>query len=74
MLSSSTRVRRRHPQDAIGDPVPRADLDARRNDPKAMMDFLRKETYDLFSTPMARTTGQEFETRYRVRDGSRNLR
>ena len=32
---------------AIGEPIAQADLDKRAGDPKAMMDFLRKATYEL---------------------------
>ncbi|WP_432254559.1 lysophospholipid acyltransferase family protein [Limimaricola sp. AA108-03] len=59
---------------AIGDPVPRTALDARRDDPKALMDFLRKATYELSPTPRSTVMGHEFESRYRVRDGGRDFR
>src|SRR5690606_31013521 len=46
----------------IGKPIPKADLDARRGDATAMMDFLRKATYDLSPTPLALNGyGYEFE-------------
>lgn len=51
----------------IGRPLDRRDLDARANDPKAMMDFLRKATYDLSPTPLdPLERGLEFEERYRT--------
>ncbi|PSK87829.1 hypothetical protein CLV79_102318 [Limimaricola soesokkakensis] len=59
---------------AIGDPVPRAALASRRDDPKALMDFLRKATYELSPTPRSMVMGHEFESRYRVRDGGRDFR
>ena len=51
----------------VGNPIPRAEMDARRTDPKAMMDFLRRSTYDLSSTPLgASGYGFEFEEKYRA--------
>lgn len=51
----------------IGQPIPRAELDARRNDPKAMMDFLRKATYELSPKPLKSFDyGFEFEEKYRA--------
>ncbi len=51
----------------VGDPIPRAELAARRTDPNGMMDFLRRATYDLSPTPLgASGYGFEFEERYRA--------
>ena len=53
----------------IGDPLPRDRLNALRMDTAAMMDYLRRATYDL--APGAEKSfdlGYEFETRYRRRD------
>lgn len=50
----------------IGRPIPGAELAARRSDPKAMMDFLRRTTYDLSPRPVAPGAyGYEFEEKYR---------
>ncbi len=54
-------------QIAIGEPIDRAELDARRSDPKAMMDFLRQETYALSPTPLKSVGyGFEFEDKHKV--------
>lgn len=59
----------------VGRPIPRAALDAHAGDPTAMMDFLRKATYDLSPEPLAaRGLGHEFEARYKARDGGGHLR
>ncbi|MBI1416698.1 MAG: acyltransferase [Limimaricola sp.] len=59
----------------IGEPIPAESLAAYRGDPKAMMDFLRRATYALSPVPVeANRLGHEFEEKYKVRDGSRNLR
>ncbi len=51
----------------VGDPIPRDALDARKRDPKAMMDFLRKSTYELSPVPLAANGyGFEFEEKYRA--------
>ncbi len=51
----------------IGQPVPREQIDARRSDPKAMMDFLRRSTYDLSPKPLKSFGyGFEFEEKYRA--------
>jgi putative hemolysin len=51
---------------AIGDPIPRSVLSAYANDTKAMMDFLRKATYDLSPNPdKSFDLGYEFEERHR---------
>ncbi|WP_368183687.1 lysophospholipid acyltransferase family protein [Aestuariibius sp. HNIBRBA575] len=59
----------------IGEPIDRQKLDAVKTDAKACMDFLRKATYDLSPTPLAADRlGHEFEEKYKVRHGSRNIR
>ena len=52
---------------AIGKPIAPAELRARRTDPKAMMDFLRRTTYDLSPEPVGSNGyGFEFEEKYRA--------
>jgi putative hemolysin len=52
---------------AIGEPIPRAEIEARKSDAKALMDFLRKSTYDLSPKPLAtHCYGYEFEEKYRA--------
>jgi len=62
----------------IGEPVPVAALAALKTDPKAMMDFLRKATYDLSPNKVASNLlGHEFEAKYKGRgskDGGRDFR
>jgi len=51
----------------VGQPIPQAELAARRTDPKAMMDFLRRSTYDLSPKPVGPNAyGFEFEEKYRA--------
>lgn len=51
----------------IGRPIPRDRLDAHRGDTKAMMDFLRRETYALSPRPLTSLDyGFEFEERYKA--------
>lgn len=51
----------------IGQPVDPAEIAARRGDTKAMMDFLRRETYALSPVPLGSPDyGFEFEDRYRA--------
>lgn len=51
---------------AVGRPIDPGRLEALRHDPRAMMDFLRRETYALSPTPLADTGyGFEFEERHR---------
>jgi putative hemolysin len=51
----------------IGDPIPRAEIDARRADTKSMMDFLRRQTYALSPEPLRTLDyGFEFEERYKA--------
>ncbi|MDW4497523.1 lysophospholipid acyltransferase family protein [Sulfitobacter sp. D35] len=50
----------------IGDPIDRTVLDPLRQDSKAMMDFLRKATYELAPGPEKRfDLGYEFEDKHR---------
>lgn len=52
----------------IGQPIPPAALQAHANDPRAMMDFLRKATYDLSPNPLGSYEyGLEFEDRHKAR-------
>ena len=58
---------------AIGDPIDRDILDKVATDPRVMMDFLRKATYDLSPTPLAASAyGYEFEPWHRARQASQN--
>ncbi|NRB02231.1 MAG: lysophospholipid acyltransferase family protein [Rhodobacteraceae bacterium] len=51
----------------IGDPIGRDQLDPLRKDTKAMMEFLRKATYELAPGPVKRfDLGFEFEERHRA--------
>ncbi len=51
----------------IGQPIPREDLARHYSDARAMMDFLRQQTYALSPVPLgADGYGFEFEERYRV--------
>lgn len=59
----------------IGDPIPPAVLSGYKKDPKGCMDFLRKATYDLSPSPVDSShLGHEFEDKYKVRDGRRDIR
>lgn len=59
----------------IGEPIPPEVLAPLKADPKAMMDFLRRATYELSPVPVeANRLGHEFEVKYKVRDGGRDLR
>ena len=50
----------------IGDPVPQNELDHYANDATALMDFLRRKTYELSPTPLANLDhGFEFMEQYR---------
>lgn len=57
----------------VGEPIASARLAPLKSDPKAMMEFLRRATYQLSPTPMASYAhGYEFEDKYRLRqDGAR---
>ncbi|MEM8732052.1 MAG: acyltransferase, partial [Pseudomonadota bacterium] len=51
----------------IGEPIGRERLDPLASDPKAMMDFLRKSTYELSPKPLRTDEyGFEFEERHRA--------
>lgn len=51
----------------IGKPLPRKELVARRANGKAMMDFLRRSTYELSPEPYANFDyGHEFEAKHRA--------
>jgi putative hemolysin len=51
----------------IGEPIAAARLAVLRSDPRAMMDFLRRATYDLAPVPMGRLGyGYEFEDKYKA--------
>ncbi|MFW2587477.1 lysophospholipid acyltransferase family protein [Sagittula sp. SSi028] len=53
---------------AIGEPIAQDDITSRAKDPRAMMDFLRKSTYELSPTPLPSFDyGFEFEERHRSR-------
>lgn len=64
----------------VGRPIPRDRLAAFRGDPRGMMDFLRKSTYELSPKPLDPTRlGHEFEAWHRGKagngaDGSRDFR
>jgi putative hemolysin len=56
----------------IGKPVPPERLAEFRKDPKGMMDFLRKATYDLSPVPVdCDRLGHDFDARYREKDRDR---
>ncbi|KUF11877.1 lysophospholipid acyltransferase family protein [Pseudoponticoccus marisrubri] len=58
---------------AIGEAIPRAEIDARARDARAMMDFLRQATYELSPTPLSSYDyGFEFEERHRDRHKTRH--
>ena len=59
----------------IGKPIAADALAGLKKDPKACMDFLRKATYELSLDPLYPTMiGHEFEDKYKVRDGRRDIR
>lgn len=60
----------------VGAPVPRERLEEHRGNPKALMDSLRKSTYDLSPRPLpSDRLGHEFEAKYRgASHGGRDLR
>lgn len=54
-------------QVVVGKPIERDILDPLRKEPKAMMDFLRKSTYELSPTPLkSYDYGYDFEERHRA--------
>ncbi len=51
----------------VGEPIPRHEIAARAGDAKAMMDFLRRSTYELSPKPLPTLAyGFEFEEKYRA--------
>ncbi|MCX7889782.1 MAG: lysophospholipid acyltransferase family protein [Rhodobacteraceae bacterium] len=68
LLISEFRARVDEPvRIAVGRPLPREELAARRGEPKAMMDYLRQSTYALSPEPLRwDALGYEFEQRYRA--------
>lgn len=51
----------------IGQPLEACEIDSRRSDPRAMMDFLRKSTYALAPKPVdVEKLGYEFEEKHRA--------
>lgn len=51
----------------IGAPVPRAEIEARQRDPRALMEFLRRSTYALSPEPLKSLDhGFEFEEKHRI--------
>ena len=59
----------------VGEPITTEQLAVFRKDPKGCMDFLRKATYELSPTPVDTSRlGHEFEVKYKVRNGRRNIR
>lgn len=55
-------------QVVIGDPIASTRLDPLKSDPRAMMEFLRRETYALSPRPLkSYDYGYEFEEKYRAR-------
>ncbi len=59
----------------VGEPIPAATLAQFKKDPKGCMDFLRKATYELSTSPVDPThLGHEFEDKYKVRNGSGHIR
>jgi putative hemolysin len=49
----------------IGEPIPRDEIDARARDARSLMDFLRRQTYDLSPIPLrSEEFGFEFEARH----------
>lgn len=57
---------------AIGKPIPSPEIKARAGDAKAMMDFLRKATYELSPTPLrSYDYGYEFEEKHRRQGGKK---
>ncbi len=53
----------------VGEPIPSARLAPYKSDPRAMMDYLRKSTYELSPKPLKSLDyGFEFEDKYRERN------
>jgi hypothetical protein len=52
---------------AVGEPIDPARLAALRGEPKQMMDFLRRATYELSPKPLrSYDYGYDFEAKYRA--------
>jgi putative hemolysin len=70
LLIKEFRARINSPVEVVvGEPIPRAELQARAGDAKAMMEFLRETTYALSPRPIdPRARGFEFEDRHRDKD------
>ena len=52
---------------SVGTPIPQEQLDAHAGNPKAMMDFLRRSTYELSPTPLkSYDYGFEFEEKHKA--------
>ena len=75
MLIREFRARTNGPvRVAVGEPIGPEVLAPMAKEAKAVMDFLRKATYDLSPVPVdARRLGHEFEAKYRKRDGGRGI-
>jgi putative hemolysin len=59
----------------VGQPITAEQLAAFKKDPKGCMDFLRKATYELSTSPVdPNRLGHEFEDKYKVRNGRRHIR
>jgi putative hemolysin len=59
----------------IGEPIPTEVLAQFQKDPKGCMDFLRKATYELSTSPVDPTSlGHEFEDKYKARHGGGHIR
>ncbi|WP_010141730.1 hypothetical protein, partial [Oceanicola sp. S124] len=55
----------------VGEPIAREELRMRAGDTKAMMDFLRKATYELSPKPLnSYDYGYEFEAKRRAAPGA----
>jgi putative hemolysin len=67
LLIKEFKARTNKPVDlVIGEPIPQSALQPYIHDARAMMDFLRRETYGLSPEPMSDPGyGFEFEDRYR---------
>lgn len=51
----------------IGDPIPRTEIDKRAKDGRALMDFLRRSTYELSPSPLdSYDYGFEFEEKHKA--------
>jgi putative hemolysin len=50
----------------IGAPLPQSELDARAKDPRAMMGYLRAQTYALGDSSVCETLGYEFENNHKT--------